>query len=197
MDNPYDPPSARDPGPDDEAGGVPMPASVIVFGILSLIYGGVGLVCEPAVAWLNSQVVALPQAENPLVRIVTSPEYRAGFIALALLAAVASGLLMVAGVGLLLKRRWGRASAVVYAIFDLALIAANLIFSATYVLFPMLKVARETPDPQAAGFAFGAAIGATGVNVLFLIYPALLLIFMTRPRVGAAFDARGPGVAYE
>ena len=197
MDNPYDPPRSRRPGPDDDDGVefVPMPTAVTVFGILGLIYGGLGLACEPAIAYLNSQAVAQPQAESPLVRIVTSAEYRAGFIALAALAAVASGLLLVASLGLLLKRPWGRMLAVAYGIGDLALVAANIIFSTIYVFIPMLRVAREAPNPQASGFAVGAAIGATGVNIAFLLFPALLLIFMTRPRVVAAFDSRRAGAA--
>lgn len=52
---------------------------------------------------------------------------------------------------------------------------------------PMLEEASRKQGPEAAA-AIGGAIGGTVGGCFGLIYPILLLIFMTRPKLVAAFN---------
>ena len=55
----------------------------------------------------------------------------------------------------------------------------------------MLEKSRQLQGPEAAGM-IGSAIGSVLDVVLGPIYPILLLIFMTRPKVVAAFQVPPP-----
>jgi uncharacterized membrane protein YfcA len=55
----------------------------------------------------------------------------------------------------------------------------------------MLEQAQQQHGPAAAG-AIGGAIGGSVGGCFGLIYPVLLLIFMLRPKVAAAFQPPAP-----
>jgi hypothetical protein len=62
-----------------------------------------------------------------------------------------------------------------------------------FLIQPMLQKAHAEQGPEAAG-AIGGAIGGLFGGCLGMIYPILLLIYMTRQHVIAAFNrAASPG----
>jgi hypothetical protein len=90
-------------------------------------------------------------------------------------------------------REWARKLSIGYAIYALVMWVVGNVFTFIFFVRPLLDQAAQQRGPEAAGAMgglFGAAIGA----LLGPIYPVLLLIFMTRPKVKAAF--RGPPDPY-
>jgi hypothetical protein len=194
VENPYQPPQAS---PSDPAGlpGLPgsiRPATATVFGILNLVYGGFGLICNPINGALNL-LIPNPQGRvnNPILEIAIQPIYRHAIAIYAGVSTVACALLVIAGIGLLTMKPWGRTLSVRYVILDIAAAVCYLGFNGIYLFAPMIDLARRLNSPQATGNAIGAVIGGVGVFLLGLIYPVLLLIFMTRPGMVQAFTGRG------
>jgi hypothetical protein len=60
------------------------------------------------------------------------------------------------------------------------------VMNAAFVIPPILQEASQNPGPEAAGAVAGAVGGSAG-GCLGMIYPVLLLIFLTRPKLLAAF----------
>jgi hypothetical protein len=162
------------------------PTTITVFGVLNIVFAAMGMLGILATMALFSVAGA---SNNPVVSLIReNPAYAAWMklsIALSVPTLVA---LLAAGIGLLLLKEWARILSIIYAIaaiiFGLIGVAMNFIF----LLRPLLGQAAGTRGPAAAG-AFGGAIGASFGGCFGLIYPVLLLIFMTRPKITAAFRA--------
>jgi hypothetical protein len=60
-----------------------------------------------------------------------------------------------------------------------------------FLMRPMLEQAHQKQGPEAVG-AMAGAIGGTIGGCFGLIYPILLLVFMMRPNVVAAFAGSTP-----
>ncbi len=191
MDNPYRPPDA----PLGQAKGFSprRTAAALTFGILNLIYGGIGLICNP-VNGLGNAVAktppgGLPPGGNNLIfEIALRPEYRRGMVAFAAVGFVSCAILVTAGIGLLAMKAWGRRACLWYATLSLFATLCNLIFVAIYIGSPMLELAKTAKNAEQSGFAYGGIIGAVGVVFLAAIYPTVLLIFMTRRSVVASLE---------
>jgi hypothetical protein len=95
--------------------------------------------------------------------------------------------LLIAGIGLLLMKSWARTLSIIYAIYALVAGVLGLVVNFMFLVRPMLERAGQQHGPEAAG-ALGGAIGGTFGGCLGLVYPILLLIFMTRPKLVAAFQ---------
>ena len=160
------------------------PVSVTVFGILNIVFAGLGVFAMIGTIALFS----LPgTSNNPVVRIMReSPAYAAWLkltIPLGLLTCVA---LLVAGFGLLRLKSWARKLSIGYAIYAIAFGILGIVVNFIFLFGPLLEEAHRRHGPEAAG-AIGGAVGGTIGGCFGLIYPILLLIFMTRPNVVAAF----------
>ena len=160
------------------------PTSATVFGILNIAFaamGAFGVVL--AVAMFSTTA----DANNPVIKIMReSPGYMIYMKIMIPLGAVACVLLLVAGIGLLCFKAWGRILSIVYAVWAIlnGILGAVMNF---FVLFlPRLHQAQQINGPEQAG-AYGGAIGGTFGSCFGLIYPVLLLIFMLRPKLAAAF----------
>lgn len=104
------------------------------------------------------------------------------------LSAVAIAGLVVSGVGLLRMRPWARKVALAYAGYAILLVLGRTAYS-VLVLFPRMA---EVMGPQMQGGPeMGAMMGASAVMgaAIGLIYPSLLLVFMTRKDIVEALDA--------
>jgi len=143
------------------------PTSVTVFGILNLVFAVLGVAGLAGTMALFAPSAA--SSHNPLVPIIQNhPVYAAWMqltIALGLLGTAAQ---FLGGMGLLKVRPWGRQLSMGFAIYALIMVVAgsgmNLIF-------------------------LGGGLGLILGGVVGLVYPALLLGFMRRPNVIAAFAA--------
>jgi hypothetical protein len=160
------------------------PTSVTVFGILNLVFAAFGFV-----GLLISLVLFfVPESsENHVVKLIhSSPAYAAYLkisIGLGLLACLA---LLAAGIGLLMLKPWARTLSIVYAIYSILQAIVGTIINYFLLVRPLIEQAQNSSGPEAAA-AMGGAIGGTIGGCVGLIYPALLLFFMMRPNVVAAF----------
>ena len=165
------------------------PASINVFGILNIVFAGLGIL-----GLLGSAVLlfAAPDLNNPVVKIMhENPGYGVWMKISFLLGIPSCVALAAAGIGLLLLKAWARILSMVYAVYAIVLGLLGTVLNVIFLVLPMLHHAQEQSGPEAAA-AVGGAIGGSLGGCIGLVYPVLLLIFMTRPKVVAAFQASAP-----
>ena len=104
-------------------------------------------------------------------------------VGLGLLVSVA---LLAAGIGLLKLKPWARTFSIGYAIYSLVMVPVGMVVNFFLLTRPLLEQAHQQHGPEAAS-AIGAAVGGLFGSCFGLIYPVLLLIFMLRANVKAAF----------
>lgn len=126
-------------------------------------------------------------SNNPVIRIMHDTPAYAAWVKFSIpLGLLACGALLAAGIGLMLLKPWARKLSIGYAIYALVFGLINIVINFLFLVRPMLEQAREQHGAEAAG-AIGGAIGSSVGGCIGLIYPILLLIFMFRPNVVAAF----------
>ena len=159
------------------------PTTVTVFGVLNLVLGGLGLLCTP----ISVITLFLPvQSGNPVSRILEeNAAYRLYMIASAAAGVLAALVLIVAGIGLLKMKSWARLTSIGYAIYGIVTGVVGIIVNVVFLFEPLMIQARSE-SPEAAAAMLGMVGGIAG-TCFGLVYPILLLIFMTRPRVRNAF----------
>ena len=165
------------------------PASVNVLGILNIVFAGFG------VLGLMTSIVMfyLPgNSTNPVIKMMLeNPTYAAWLklcIPLGLLSCLA---LLAAGIGLLRLRSWARTLSIAYAIYAIVFGLVGTVVNFLFLVRPFLEQGRQQQGPEAMG-AIGGAIGGVIGGCFGLIYPVVLLIFMLRPKVAAAFHPPAP-----
>jgi hypothetical protein len=159
------------------------PTAVTVFGVLNLVFGGLGLLCTPI-----SLIMLFYQAQqgNPMSRILDeNAAYRVYLIAAAVAGVLAALVLIAAGIGLLQMKSWARLTSIGYAIFGIVTGVVAIIVNVVFIFGPMMTQARDG-GPEAAA-AIGGLVGGMAGGCFGLVYPILLLIFMTRPKIRNAF----------
>jgi hypothetical protein len=164
------------------------PVSVTVFGILNIVFAGLGL-CGTLLGGLFLAAKPGP-AQNPMVRIMEGDPFYATWVKISIpLSLLGCGALLAAGIGLLLLKEWGRKLTLGYAVYAIALGLVNLVIHFVFVVRPLMEEAGRQQGPEAFA-AIGGAVGGILGGCLGFVYQFLLLYFMTRPNVIAAF--RGP-----
>ncbi len=129
---------------------------------------------------------------NPVMRVIQqNPAYAAYLKVTIPLGLLAAGVLLAAGIGLLLMKNWGRVASLGYAIYAIAMGLIGTAVNWAFVVRPLLAQAAQRQGPEAAA-AIGGALGGCIGGCLGLVYPILLLVFMTRPTAVAAFQSRQP-----
>ena len=125
---------------------------------------------------------------NPVLELIQdNPSYAAYLKVSIVLTMIISAVLLVAGIGLLKLMPWARTLSIIYGIVAIIMVFISSIANYFFLVQPMLAKAHEEQGPQAAA-AMGGAIGGMFGGCFGIIYPILLLIFMTRPKVVAAFN---------
>ena len=165
------------------------PTSVTVFGILNIAFaafGVFGLIASIALFFISTD------SNNPVIKIMhENPAYAAWLKVCIPLGVLSCSALLVAGIGLLRLTSWARTLSIVYAIYAIVFGIIGPAVNFFFIIRPMLEQARQQHGPEAAG-AIGGMIGGTIGGCFGLIYPVLLLIFMMRPNVVAAFRSLPP-----
>jgi hypothetical protein len=165
------------------------PTSVTVFGILNIAFavlGAFGLIFTLALFSLQTDT------NNPVVKLIHENPTYAAWMKVSICLGVPSCLaLLAAGIGLLCMKSWARILSIIYAIYAIVFGIAGTVANFFFMVRPMLEQAQQQQGPEAAA-AIGGAIGGTIGGCFGLIYPVLLLIFMTRPKVVAAFRPPAP-----
>lgn len=162
------------------------PTSVTVFGILNIVFAVLGLF-----GLAVSVLLFLPQAaatKNPVVQLIHDNATYAAWMKLCLALGLAATMAkLTAGIGLLQLKPWGRQLSIIYAIYAMLMVVASGVVNYFFLMRPLLEqVAQKQGTEHAA--AVGGAIGGTFGSCFGLIYPILLLVFMLRPDVAAAFE---------
>ncbi len=161
------------------------PASVTTFGILNIVFAGIGMLGVAAtVAMLSGR----GGAANPVLTLMRDNSAYAAWTKISLPLGILSCVaLMAAGIGLLWLKPWGRKLSIGYAIYAILFGILGTVINFMFLIRPMLEeAARNKQGPEAAS-AIGGAIGGGVGGCLGIVYPILLLIFMTRPKLVAAF----------
>ena len=165
------------------------PGSVTTFGILNIAFAVLGVFGLLATFALFSMTST---SSNPVVKIIRENPALATWLNLTIpLGLLSSGVQLVAGIGLLRLENWGRKLSIGYAIYGIVFSILGLVMNFIFMLGPLLEEASKKQGPEAAG-AFGGAVGGSIGGCFGLIYPILLLVFMTRPRIVAAFHLASP-----
>jgi len=165
------------------------PTSATVFGILNLVFAGFGLIGIVASVGL---LMVKANSDNPVVKIMQeSPGFALWFKICIPLGLLSCGVLLAAGIGLLLVKPWGRLLSIGYAIYAIVFGIAGMLVNFLFLVRPMLEQAKGKSGPEAAGAIAGAIGGSIG-GCFGMIYPILLLIFMFRPVILAAFRPPAP-----
>jgi hypothetical protein len=165
------------------------PASVTVFGILNIVFAALGVIGMVA----SIVLFFLPaSSSNPVIKLIhESTAYATWLKVCIVLGVMSSTALLAAGIGLLCLRSWARKLSIGYAIYAIVFGILGAVVNFIYLVQPMLEQARQQQGPEAVG-ALGGAVGGSVGGCFGLIYPVLLLIFMTRPTVVAAFQPSAP-----
>lgn len=170
------------------------PTSVTVFGILNLVFAGLGLsgLCCGAISIIGMDLIP-NRPPSPVLDIMNENEAYYIFtmvsMALGFVATIALGL---AGFGLLKMRPWGRQVSLVYAVYTIVAAIATMVASWCWLFGPLMEAAdKAPPGPERVGAVF-SAYGSVFSSCFSFIYPIFLLIFMMRSNVVQAFrDQQG------
>jgi uncharacterized ion transporter superfamily protein YfcC len=98
-------------------------------------------------------------------------------------------LLLVSGIGLLRMHPWARKLSIGYGVYGIVGGAAATVINFIFVVLPLFAKASFTDYGYIAPTALGAEIGTVILGLSALIYPVILIVFMTRPHIAAAFRA--------
>lgn len=165
------------------------PPSIAVFGILNLVFAGLGLCgsCSTVAMWFLWQ--AMPdQPQNPVFELMqknqalyifTVVSTAFGFVAVAVLA--------LAGYGLLKMRPWGRQLSIIYAVYTIIATTVRMIANWVWLAGPMMDLADLEPVGPGRVVALFSAYGSVFGNCFSFVYPIILLIFMMRSNIVQAF----------
>ena len=166
------------------------PTSVTVFGVLNIVFAGLGFFSVIASAMLFTLSGA--NSSNPVVQLIQdNPSYATWIKISVVLGILVSIALLAAGIGLLKLKPWARILSIIYAIYVIVMTIVGSVVNYFFLVQPLLEKAHNEQGPEAAG-AIGGAIGGMIGGCFGMVYAILLLIFMMRPKVIAAFNTSLP-----
>ena len=161
------------------------PASLVVFGVLNIVFGLLSM-CGAA----GSSVMFFvdlprdPALPNPMLDLIKSnPTFRLTQMVNMGISIVLAVALMLAGIGLLRSKAWGRTLSVGYGWCAIAGIVLAMIVNWIYLVQPMLANLKQAGGAggPAETLAMGTAVGGMASGCFGLVYPVILLVFMNRP----------------
>jgi len=164
------------------------PTSVTLFGILNFVFaafGVIGLIGSLALFNLAAN------SNNSVFKLMhAGPSYVAWLKICIPLGLLSCAALLAAGIGLLRLEHWARLLSVAYAVYAIVFVLAGMGVNLFWMIQPMFKQAPRRAE-LAAAIAIGGPLSGTVGGLFWVLYPILLLVFMLRPKVVAAF---GPSV---
>lgn len=157
------------------------PTSVTVFGVLCIVFGGLALLCLPFSVFVTLRM------PNPMYEI---PGFKPWMVFSSFLGLGAAIWQLTTGVGLLRLRTWARKSAVAYGWFAIVFGIIGIVVNLVIVLPGMREAMGGNSEPAAAAGMMGGMIGGIGGGLIGMIYPILLIIFMSKRHVVEAFSRK-------
>jgi hypothetical protein len=162
------------------------PVSVMIFGILNIGFGLLGII-SLLVSWVF--VSHMNTAGNPILQqMQDNPSYAAWMKISMPLGGIAHVLLLVAGIGLLLLQNWARIVSIGYGIYAII----GCIVGGVVMLNVFGTIMSHNARSSSGIMMMAPMIGVMFGMVIGLVYPILLIIFMTRPKAVAAFSPAQP-----
>jgi hypothetical protein len=159
--------------------GRPIPGVVRVFGILHMVFGSFWLVKSFA-SLIRRLDTTSDLGESLGVGEIAIQWFRLSRIITPILSLV----LLMLGIGLLLKKPWGRSGSIIHSYVAIALSIINAAVFAS-ILLPSFTKASEH-RAMAIGFIITGIVSVMSSS----IYPALTIIFMSKANVKAALERR-------
>ena len=165
------------------------PASVTVFGVLNFVFAALGVIGLMA----SFALLGLPaSSNNPVIHFIHESTRYAIWLKLCIaLGMLSCALLLAAGFGLLSLKPWARRLSIAYAIYAIVFCLGGMLINLIFMVQPMIGPAGQQ-RAFATVWAVGGPISGTIGGFFWLIYPLLLLAFMLRPKVAAAFRPPAP-----
>jgi hypothetical protein len=173
------------------------PTSVTVFGILNLVFAGMGLCGTCAFVGQWSLLQGMPdQPPNPVFELMEENQAYSTFMIVSMaLGFVFTVLLGLAGFGLLKMRPWGRQLSIVYAVYTIIASIVGVIANYVWLAQPLMEQADMAGAGPERSMAMLVAVFSVFGGCLGSVYPIILLIFMMRSNVVQAFrDQQGGNV---
>lgn len=159
------------------------PDAVSVIGILNIVFGVYALF---SVFTTSSTLAITGKSKNPIVKIMHEhPAYATWVKCTIPLGLLSFALLLSTGVGLLCLGEWARKLSIAYGIYAILFDIAVAIINFVFVLPPGIPGPSHTDG--GGNPALVAAVIAIMGGVFGLIYPVVLIVFMTRREIAAAF----------
>jgi ABC-type sulfate transport system permease component len=159
--------------------------STLIFGILNIGFALMKLVAP----LVYMAVASLKLPGNAGLAALRSDPVFAAWTKFSMCVGVAMGLALLAfGIGLLLLKNWARIGSMVYSVIDIIFVLVGSVVGLSFTQHVMQQV-QGAPPAFMAGFAVICSV--IGV-VIGLVYPALLLFFMTRANVIEACQPEQP-----
>jgi magnesium-transporting ATPase (P-type) len=159
------------------------PASITVFGVLNLVFGGLG-VCGILGSFVVMLMPVNARGGNPVMEMMAENKlYGAMQMVMMVFGFLATVVLIASGVGLLQSKMYGRTLAIGYSLYSFVSVILGTLVNTIFVFLPLLNKLDAMPDgPNKMASIITVVSGIAG-GVIGLIYPSLLLYFMTRKYV--------------
>ena len=158
-----------------------VPVSITVFGVLNIVFGVIGI-CASGGAVFQLVMESSMSTPNPVSELIYQHPFFGPFQKISLgLGSVVSMLLLVGGILLLMNRGMGRTLSNAYGL-------CTIVMALVGVVMLLVFWSELLEIPGQSGMPIGMIAFWTGLvgNLLNMIYPVLLLIFINRPHVKAA-----------
>jgi hypothetical protein len=164
------------------------PAIVSAFGILNIVFG----VGRLAKTLLFVHTYAFARAHDPGLgqRMRDHAFYAFWYDWYIPLSLLAFGLLLASGIGLLKLQEWARKLAIAYGIFATI---SGVAFTATRFVYFVAPTVEKGLHSHGVWESFSTkmAILSTIASIIQLGFPILLVVFLIRPDIAAAFRPAG------
>jgi hypothetical protein len=163
------------------------PTSVTVVAILAIILGSIGVL---AMLCSLPQYMGLQLAPNPVMDGIRKDPLLLGYnIGSLVLGMIIAAALLAGGIASLALKPIGRKLLRGYAVAYLVITIPSLLFNLLVITPRMLsQVPNLNSNPQLKTIITYSAYGGTAFGLVFLVWPVLILYFMTRPHVKIAFE---------
>jgi len=153
------------------------PTSVMVFGVLNIVFGGLGILCTPfSILMILGAEKFAAMSQAPVIEY--APAYRIVLLASSIVGIGFSAWLLALGIGLVKMKGWGRRGSVIYSIIVIVWGIVGVVLNILSLHFGWINM----PERSIPGFIGGMCGGMVG-----MVYPVLLLIFMQTGKVKRAF----------
>ena len=163
------------------------PVSVMIFAVLSILFGLIALVFLPCS--IIGLVVPQPEGVNPVLDIINQSTFLRiwQFFAVGL-GVIAAIVQIVFGIGLVLMKSWARLIAIAFSIYSIFMSLLGIIINLIFITLPLFRAASASGQPEFIGGVVGALIGTLVGAPIAIIYSIVMVIVMTRSGVIESFQ---------